>query len=65
METAIELILKLGGSLVLIFTLVWVFNRLTGYGEFYDKMMSCDDSDMKIKNIIKHKSVNNIHHATK
>ena len=50
METTIELILKLGGSLVLIFTMVWVLNRLTGYGKFYDKMMSSDDSDKKIKN---------------
>ncbi|MEI8087238.1 MAG: hypothetical protein WCG93_13595 [Paludibacter sp.] len=63
METAIELILKLGGSLVLIFTLVWVLNRLTGYGEFYDKMMSVD-SDKKIKHINKDKDEDVINHIT-
>ena len=57
MESAIELILQLGGSLVFIITFVWVFNRVTGYGKYYDKMMTYDDNEKKMKDTIKHKDV--------
>lgn len=47
MKAIIELVAQLGG-LVLIFTIVWAFIRFTGYGKFYDKMMTDDDETTKL-----------------
>jgi len=66
MESTIEIIVKLAGSMVLIFTLVWVFNSVTGYGEFYDKMLydDDDDTDLTIKNNNKDNKDDIIHHVS-
>lgn len=42
MESTVESIAKLIVSAALILSTVWVFNRITGYGEYYDRMLHGD-----------------------
>ncbi len=49
MKPIIELIVEMAGYLILLFAVVWAFVRLTGYGKYYDKMLSGDnDSETTI-----------------
>lgn len=48
MKSTIELLVETGGFLILLFSVVWVFVRFTGYGEFYDKMLYDYESDAYI-----------------
>ena len=43
MKTIIELIVEMAGYLILLFAVIWAFVRFTGYGKYYDKMLSDDD----------------------
>lgn len=43
MKPMIELIVEMAGYLVILFAVVWAFVRFTGYGDYYDKMLSGDD----------------------
>lgn len=48
MKSTIELLVETGGFLILLFSVVWLFVRFTGYGEFYDKMLYDEESDAYI-----------------
>ena len=66
MKPIIELIVEMAGYLVLLFAVVWAFVRFTGYGKYYDKMLSGDnDLDTTIDKDIKDKdnSEDKIHHV--
>ncbi|MBP1638108.1 MAG: hypothetical protein H6Q18_897 [Bacteroidetes bacterium] len=45
MKSTIELLVEMGGFLILLFSVVWLFVRFTGYGKFYDKMLYDEESD--------------------
>ena len=47
MEAIIGL-LELAGGVVLLFALGYTFARMSGYGEFYDRMLYDDDADFEI-----------------
>lgn len=66
MKSIIELLVEMVGFLILIFSVVWVFIRFTGYGEFYDKMLYDVKSDVyiKIKNQNKGNNENTIHNGS-
>ncbi len=69
MKPIIELIVEMAGYLVLLFAVVWAFVRFTGYGKYYDKMLSGDnDSETTTNKDIKDKdkkdySEDKIHHV--
>ena len=51
MKSIIELIVQLFGGVVLVFLAGWVIAHITGYDEYYDKMLYDDDeTDLTIKN---------------
>jgi len=63
MKPIIELIVEMAGYLVLLFAVVWAFVRFTGYGKYYDKMLSGDnDSETTTDKHKKEKSDNNYSH---
>lgn len=45
---AIISLLELAGGVILSFAAGWLFARISGYGEFYDKMLYDDESDAYI-----------------
>jgi hypothetical protein len=59
-------IIELAGAVVLLFAAGWVFARISGYGEHYDKMLYDEDADAEIK--IKKSNTENdddiIHHVS-
>ena len=64
MKPIIELIVEMAGYLILLFAVIWAFVRFTGYGKYYDKMLSDDyDSETTIDKDKKDKDDDNIHHS--
>jgi hypothetical protein len=45
---AIISLLELAGGVILSFAAGWIFARISGYGEYYDKMLYDDESDAYI-----------------
>lgn len=59
MVSIVESIAKLIVSAALILAAVWAFNRITGYGEYYDQMLHSDENnDNTITNERKNKNGN-------
>lgn len=53
----------MAGYLILLFAVVWAFVRFTGYGKYYDKMLSGDnDSETTTDKDRKEKNDNNYSH---
>lgn len=51
MDTTVTMIIELFGASFLLFALGYTFARISGYDEYYDKMLyDDDDKDLKIKN---------------
>jgi len=48
MNSTIELLVELAGAVVLLIAAGWVFARISGYGEHYDKMLYDEDADADI-----------------
>jgi hypothetical protein len=46
MNSVVELVLELAGGVVLLFATGYTFARISGYGEFYDKMLYDEDGDI-------------------
>ena len=49
MNSIIELILKLAGGVILLFSTGYTFAQISGYGEHYDKMLYNDDGEMDVQ----------------
>ena len=50
MKSIVDIIIQLTGGLVLLFAVGMLFAHMSGYDEYYDKMLyDEDDSDLRIK----------------
>ena len=45
LKSIVEFITELNGGIVLLFAIGWLVARLTGYDEYYDKMLYDDATD--------------------
>ena len=48
MNSILELHLEVIGGIALLFAAVWVFARISGFGEYYNKMLYDEESDAYI-----------------
>jgi len=48
MEAIIELVLELAGGVILFFAVAYTFARISGYGEYYDKILYDDDDNIDL-----------------